>query len=260
MPTALITGASSGIGLELAICFAADKHDLILVARRADLLNEFAETLRDRYRVQVDIVPIDLANSDAAQTLYDRVKSLGRDIEFLVNDAGFGDYGLFVGQDWTRMSQMITLNIETLTHLTHLCAREMIRRKRGRIMNVASIAGFQPCPTTAVYAATKAYVLSFTEALHNELRGTNVTATALCPGPTHSGFQQAANMNGSALFKGIGVMTSGNVASIGYRGMMRGKAVVVPGIMNTLLTQSVRLSPRIVTPFVSRFLMRRTKE
>lgn len=260
MATALITGASSGIGYKLASLFAADKHDLILVARRADLLNEFAETLRDRYRVQVDIVPIDLANSEAAQTLYDRVRSLGRDIEYLVNDAGFGDYGLFVGQDWTRMSQMITLNIVTLSHLTHLCAREMIRRKRGRIMNVASIAGFQPCPTTAVYAATKAYVLSLTEALHNELRGTNVTATALCPGPTQSGFQEAANMNGSALFKGFGVMTSGNVASIGYRGMMRGKAVVVPGIMNILLTQSVRLSPRLVTPFVSRFLMRRTKE
>ena len=134
----------------------------------------------------------------------------------------------------------------------------MVRRKHGRILNVASIAGFQPCPTCAAYAATKAYVLSFTEALHNELRGTNVTATALCPGPTPTGFQAAADMQGVALFKGMNVMSSSEVASCGYRAMMRGKAVVVPGIINKALILGPRFLPRTLTPFVSRFLMRRT--
>ncbi len=257
MTTALVTGASSGIGYEFAKLFAADHIGLVLAARRVDRLNELAETLREQYHVRVDVIQIDLSQDDSSRSLYDQVNKLGLDIDYLVNNAGFGDYGLFHEREWSRTEDMMKLNSVALTQLTHLVVRDMVRRKSGRILNVASIAAFQPCPTTAVYAATKAYVLSFTEALHNELRGSGVTATALCPGPTRSGFQEAADMEGSALFRGAGVMSSSQVAAIGYRAMMRGKAVVIPGLLNKVLSQSYRFSPRFATAAVSRFLMRR---
>ncbi len=260
MGTALVTGASSGIGTEFAKLFAADQHGLILVARRADRLKELGDILRDRHHVRVDVIEMDLSQEGAAQVLFDEVKRSGLEVDFLINNAGVGDYGLFYEREWSRMNQMIMLNALTLTHLTHLFVREMVRRKRGRILNVASIAGFQPCPTSAAYGATKAYVLSFTEALHHELRGTNVTATTLCPGPTLTGFQDAADMQGVALFKGSNVMSSSEVAAGGYRAMMRGKMTVVPGFMNKALTQAIRVSPRVLTPIVSQFVMRRTKD
>ncbi len=260
MATALVTGASSGIGYELAQLFAADQHGLILVARRGEQLNKLADTLREWYQVKVDVIEMDLSRQYAAQFLFDEVTKRGLEVDFLVNNAGFGDYGLFHKREWSRTEQMIMLNAMTLTHLTHLFVKPMVLRRRGRIMNVASIAGFQPCPTGAVYAATKAYVLSFTEALHHELHGTNVSATALCPGPTNTGFQNAADMEGVALFKGKGVMSSADVAAAGYRAMMRGKMTVVPGLMNKLLVQGPRFSPRTMTPRVSRFVMRRATD
>jgi hypothetical protein len=260
MATALITGASSGIGSEFAHLFAADQHGLVLVARRTDRLKALGEILRDRHNVRVDVIEMDLSREEAAQSLFDEVKKFSLEVDFLVNNAGIGDYGLFQEREWPKMNQMIMLNAVTLTHLTHLFVREMVKRKRGRILNVASIAGFQPCPTFAAYAATKAYVLSFTEALHHELRGTNVTATVLCPGPTLTGFQAAADMEGVALFKGRNVMSSSEVAASGYRAMMRGKMLVVPGFMNKAVVQGPRFLPRTLVPVVSRFVMRRVTD
>jgi short-subunit dehydrogenase len=257
IPAALITGASGGIGHDIARLFAADKHNVILVARSAEKLRTFADSLHKEYNIRTEILVPDLSNAKAAQSIYSEIQRMNLSVEFLINNAGFGDYGLFAQRDWDRMQQIITLNILSLTHLTRLFVEDMIERKSGRILNIASIAGFQPCPLTAVYGATKAYVISFTEALHVELLGTGVSATAFCPGPTRTGFQGRAEMNDVALFKAGSVMSSYEVAADAYRAMMRGKMTSIPGLKNRVLSFGSRLAPRFLAPRVSRFLMRR---
>src|SRR5216684_4294091 len=198
--TVLITGASSGIGLDLARIFAAKKFDLILTTRTEAKLRDLARELERQHKIEAHVIVADLAEPDGPHRIFAEIVRLGLPIDNLVNNAGFGAYGEFKDIRLQEDLDMIQVNITALTHLTNLALPQMIKRERGRIMNVASTAAFQPGPLMAVYYATKAYVLSFSEALANEVHGTGVSVTALCPGPTASGFQAGAAMNDSRLF------------------------------------------------------------
>lgn len=249
--TALITGASGGIGLELAREFAQGGHDLVLVARSEGKLQALATELAKAHGIQATVMTADLAVAGSAATLVKALEGRGLTIDVLVNNAGYGLYGKFVETDTEMELKMIQLNIGSLTHLTKLLLPGMVARKQGRVLNVASTAAFQPGPLMAVYYATKAYVLSFSEALGNEVSGTGVTVTALCPGPTTSGFQVVAAMEESKLVKGRKIMSAQAVAKIGYQATLRGKRVVIPGVLNKLMAQSVRFTPRnMVTAMV----------
>jgi short-subunit dehydrogenase len=254
----VVTGASGGIGYELCKLFARDGYPLLLAARSADKLNAFAEELTAAHGVAVATCALDLAAPDAAGQLFEAAQRQSRPVEVLVNNAGFGDYGPFVEADLASTLQMLQLNVVALTHLTRLLLPGMVQRSAGRVLNVASTAAFQPGPLMAVYYASKAYVLHFSEAIAEELRKTNVCVTALCPGPTATGFESRAGLGASKLFTGGRVMDARTVAEAGYRGLMRGKRVVVPGLWNNLLVQSVRFTPRrMVTAIVRRVQDRR---
>jgi len=249
--TALITGASSGIGLELANLFARDGNDLVLVARNEGKLRQLASRLEGEFGIATRVLAADLAKAHAAQELVMTLNVHEVTIDALVNNAGFGLSGPFVATDLDKELEMIQVNIVALTELTKLLLPGMVARRSGRILNLASTAAFQPGPLMAVYYATKAYVLSFSEAIADELRDSGVTVTALCPGPTDTGFAVAARLESSRLFNMAKPMTSAAVARIGYEAMKRGKRVVIPGMRNKLLAQSIRLTPRrMVTTFV----------
>jgi len=243
-PIALITGASSGIGLELAKIFARESHDLALVARSHDKLKYIAEDLQETYGVQVKYYTKDLSISSTPEEIFEVLQSEGGNIDVLVNNAGFGWRGEFAKMELSDALEMIQVNITTLTHLTRLFLPGMIERKRGKILNVASTAAFQPGPMMATYYASKAYVLSFSEALSEELQGTDVTVTALCPGPTATGFGQRAGFVNEKIFGDIFSMDSHTVALEGYKGLMKGKPLVISGWKNWFGTQLVRFIPR----------------
>ncbi|MEI6021396.1 MAG: SDR family oxidoreductase [Bacteroidota bacterium] len=242
--TALITGASNGIGLELAKVHAAQGGDLILAARSIQKLNELKLDLEKKHNINVMCVEIDLSKPNASIMLYDEIKKQNVKVDYLINNAGFGDFGLFHEADQDKMMQMIQLNISALTQLTRLYLPEMVKDGKGKIMNVASAAAFQPGPTMAVYYATKAYVLHLTEAISNEIENTGVSITALCPGATISGFKDAADLQESKLFKNKSLPTSKEVAEYGYEQMLKGKVVAIHGMMNFLMANSVRFAPR----------------
>lgn len=252
MKTALITGASNGIGLELAKIHAAKGGNLILVARSEAKLKSIKTELEQRYGIQAMVIASDLAVAGAAQAIYNTIAEAGLHVDYLINNAGFGDFGLFHTANWEKTAQMLQLNIATLTHLTHLFIPKMLAQKQGKIMNVASTAAFQSGPTMAVYYATKAYVLSFSEAIANELEGTGITVTTLCPGATESGFQSAAAMEESALVKGKQLPSSAEVAKYGYNAMLKGKTVAIHGFMNWLMANSVRFVPRAIVVKLTR--------
>lgn len=237
--TALVTGASSGIGRALAREFASHGYDLVLVARREEALQEVSRELKSR----VHLVPMDLARAGAGQALAHELRMRGVQTDVLVNSAGFGLQGEFADLAVDQQLEMIQLNVTTLTELTRLFLPEMLDRKQGGILNVASTAAFQPGPLMAVYYATKAYVLSLTEAIAEETAGTGVKVSCLCPGPTHTEFAQRAAMEGTRLFRGH-VMTPDAVAQAGYEGWVAGKVVVVPGRANRRGTWLVRIAPR----------------
>jgi len=249
--TALITGASSGIGLELANLFARDGNDLVLVARSEGKLRQLASRLEGEFGIATRVLAADLAKPHAAQELVMTLNVHEVTIDALVNNAGFGLTGPFVASDLERELEMIQVNIVALTELTKLLLPGMVTRRSGRILNLASTAAFQPGPLMAVYYATKAYVLSFSEAIADELRDSGVTVTALCPGPTDTGFAVAARLESSRLFNMAKPMSSAAVARVGYEAMKGGKRVVIPGLRNKLLAQSIRVTPRrMVTTFV----------
>jgi short-subunit dehydrogenase len=251
--TALITGASSGIGLELAKVHAEKGDNLVLVARNKGKLDELKSELEENQKVKVYTIGKDLSLPDSAKEVYDELKQKHISIDYLINNAGFGDFGFFAESDWIRQEKMIHLNVTTLTHFTWLFLPEMIKLGGGKIMNVASTASFQPGPTMSVYFATKAFVLSFSEAVNNEVRDKGITVTALCPGATKSGFQATASMRDSKLFEVNNFPTSREVAEFGYKAMMKGKAVAIHGLKNTILANSVRFAPRsIVVEFARR--------
>ena len=241
--TALVTGASGGIGADLAILLAKDGHDLVLVARSAEKLDALGGELTGQFGVRCVTLVADLSTAEGPKEVVDALAARGLTIDVLVNNAGYGLYGPFSETSLDAELKMIQLNVASLTYLSKAILSGMIARRRGKICNVASTAAFQPGPLMAVYYATKAYVLSFSEALSNELDGTGVTVTALCPGPTRTGFQAGAKMEESKLVRGK-IMDSQTVARIGYEGLMKGKRVVIPGVKNKLLAQSVRFLPR----------------
>ncbi len=245
-PLALVTGASAGIGKELAERFAKNGCDLILVARRTDELNALAARLTEAHAAKVHVMSADLGDATAPRKLFDDVTAKGLSVEILINNAGFGALGEFATADLARMISMIQLNVVALTELTRLFLPAMVKNRRGKVLNVASTAAFQPGPLMAVYYATKAYVLSFSEALHEELRDTGVTVTCLCPGPTKTEFGDVADMSGTSLFSGPNVMAVGPVADAAFHGLMAGRRLVVPGFRNRLLIFAVRFAPRSV--------------
>jgi short-subunit dehydrogenase len=257
--TALITGASGGIGLELARVCASNKINLVLAARSENKLNELATELTTQYGVTVKVIPADLADMNQVQHVYDVCKNENIQIDYLVNNAGFGDFGFFHELDWNKTEKMIDLNITALTKFCRLFIPEMVQRKNGKILNVASTAAFQPGPTMAVYYATKAYVLHFTEALQNELEKTGITVTALCPGATVSGFMETASLQESKLFKGRKLPTSTDVAKFGFDSMMKGKTVAIHGTMNTLMAMGYRFFPRKWIVKVTRMIQDKSK-
>lgn len=252
MARALITGASNGIGYELAKIHASKGDDLVLVARSAKKLDELKQQLEKQYKINVHNIAKDLSEHRAAEEVYVETSKLGLQIDYLINNAGFGDFGMFVESSWAKEEQMINLNITTLVHLSKLYLQDMVKRRSGKIMDVASTAAFQPGPTMAVYYATKAFVLSFSEAINNEVGDKGITVTALCPGATESGFQAAAAMEESALVKGKKLPSSKEVAEYGYKAMMNGKAVAIHGTMNAIMANAVRFLPRNLVVKVTR--------
>jgi hypothetical protein len=252
MATALITGASNGIGLELAKVHASKGGDLVLVARNKSKLDELKTKFENQYNVKVYIIGKDLSAGNSAQEVYNETTKQNIQIDYLINNAGFGDFGMFTETNWDKEIQMINLNISTLTHFTKLYLHDMVKRGSGKIMNVASTAAFQSGPTMAVYYATKAYVLSFSEAVDNEVRDKGITITTLCPGATESGFQAAAAMEESNLVKGKKLPTSKEVAEYGYSSMLKGKTVAIHGLMNYLLANIVRFTPRALVVKLTR--------
>jgi short-subunit dehydrogenase len=241
--TALVTGASAGLGMELASLFAADTCDLVVVARRREKLDELAATLRSKHGVEVHVIAEDLGRPGAAARIVGELQKQHIDIEFLVNNAGFGGSGAFVTRELPRELEMIQVNIVALVELTHLLLPSMIAKKSGRILNLGSTAGFVPGPFMAVYYASKAFVNSFTEALASELEGTGVTATVSCPGATATEFAQVAGSEKSKLFKSS-VMGASEVAADAYRAMMRGEPMAIAGFMNKMRIASLRVAPR----------------
>ncbi|WP_216327135.1 SDR family NAD(P)-dependent oxidoreductase [Deinococcus aestuarii] len=246
-PTALVTGASGGIGEEIARHLASRGANLILVARREEQLRALADELGARHGVHALPLALDLTRPGAGAWLEGELASRGLTVDLLVNNAGFGGYGEFHTQDPGEIARMVQVNVVALTDLSRRFLPGMVERRRGRVLNVASTAAFQPGPLMAVYYATKAYVLSLSEALNEEVRGTGVSVTALCPGPVETGFQDTAKLGQSRLLQGPAratMLSAGEVARQGVEAMLSGQAVVVPGRLNRLQTLAPRLLPR----------------
>ncbi len=241
--TALITGASSGIGRELARLFAADKSNLVLVARNQAKLDELADELQETHGIKVRVMVKDLADPQSPEEIFETLAAENVTVDVVVNNAGFGAGGSIAELPLERQLDMIQVNIVALTHLTRLFLPGMCGRRFGGVLNVGSTAAFQPGPYLAVYYATKAYVLSFTEALAEEVAGSGLHVTCLAPGPTATGFAAVADLEHKILFR-LGMADARSVAEAGYRGFRRGKVLVVPGILNKLGTLAVRLVPR----------------
>lgn len=240
--TVLITGASGGIGKELAQLFAKDGSSLILVARNEEKLQQIKKEFESTYKTNVEIVACDLSSPKTAKDLFAQLKEKKIVVDVLINNAGFGNIGPFAETSLQEEFDMIQLNITSLTILSKLFLKEMVARNSGKILNVASTAAFQPGPFMAVYFATKAYVLSLSEALANEVIGTNVHVSVLCPGPTSTGFQERAFSTGvNPSWRYMDVQT---VAQVAYDGLHKNKTVIIPGFMNKVLVFAVRLSPR----------------
>lgn len=252
--TALVTGASSGIGRELVKVLARNGHDLVITARSADALEALAGSVEGKYGVKATVIPLDLADPDAPQTLFVAVKTHNIQVDYLVNNAGFGLGGAFTDTPIEREIEMIEVNITALTHLTKLFLAPMLARRSGRIMNVASTAGFQPGPLMSVYYASKAYVISFSEALAEELKGTGITVTTFCPGATETKFASVAGLENSRLFKAGGLADAQDMAEYAYRAMMRGSRVSVPGFKNKLVAQGNRFAPRKLVTKITKYI------
>jgi uncharacterized protein len=251
--TVLITGASSGIGRELAKLFAADGAELVLIARSEGKLQELAAELTADHAVQAQVVSADLSQPSAAGQVMAALAQRHIEVDVLVNNAGFGTRGPVAAIGAERQLDMIEVNVAALTRLTALLLPGMLERRCGAILNVASTAAFAPGPNQAVYCATKAYVLSFSEALAEEVRGSGVRVCCLAPGATDTGFAAQAGMGGTRLFR-LSVMDAARVARAGHDGLRKGRTLVIPGLLNQAQAFSVRLSPRALVTKVSGYL------
>lgn len=253
--TALVTGASSGLGVDFARELAQRGASLVLVARREELLKKLQAELQERHGVSVMVVTLDLGDPAAPQTLFDHLKAHNVPVDILVNNAGFGVYGPELDIPWDKTRQMLMLDIVALTHLTKLFAREMVRRGAGYILQVASIGAYQPSPTYAAYSAAKSYVRSFSQALNFELRGTGVSSTAVCPGVTATEFLQVSGQKPTA-YQRLLMMTSAEVAAIGVRAMLKRRYNVVPGFLNWLVSVFTFITPDPVNAATAARLMK----
>lgn len=254
LETALVTGGSGGIGLELAKELARNGHSVVLVARKRDPLEAAAGHIEGKFGVKATVFATDLADPGAPARIHEGMLDQGIEIGILVNNAGFGIGGAFIDTDTDRELDMIQVNITSVIHLTKLFLPQMVKRKRGRVMNVASTAAFQPGPLMSVYYATKAFVLSFSEAIAEELRNSGVTVTALCPGPTDTGFAAEANVGRSRLLHFSPVALPEDVARYGYRSMMKGERIAIPALRDKLMIQAERIAPRRLITRLSRKL------
>ncbi len=250
--TVLITGGSGGIGLCLAREFASRGNDIILVSSNEERLGRAKAELDRDFNVDVSYIASDLASNGGADELYRKVSDSGKTVDILVNNAGFGDYAEFVESDWEKQERMVTLNITSLMHLCRLFGADMKKRREGRILNIASCAAFVPGPYMSVYYASKAFVLSFSEAIHEELKEYGVYVTALCLGPTNTGFTTAADMGKCTMFKKIKPDTPEAVAKTGYKAVMKGKAVKYHGLPTKLISFACRMSPRFLNRISSK--------
>ncbi len=244
--TALITGASSGLGLSLAKLFAKDGYDLVITARSEEKLSKIKNEIESTYGTQVFLFPADLSNADAPESIFKFTSENGIFVDVLINNAGFGDFGEFCECDMQKQTDMINVNITSLTKLCRLYVEPMVKNGGGKILNMASIAAFQAGPLMSVYYATKAYVLSLSEALSEELKGTGVGITAVCPGPTKTGFESAADLSTSGLFKNLKNATADEVALYGYKSLNKGKTIAIHGIGNRLTVFASKLAPRVL--------------
>lgn len=254
--TALVTGASAGLGKELATLFAKDGHDVVLVARSESKLRTLAGDLSRAHQISAHVVPADLGDSAGPARVFEETRRLGVHVDFLVNNAGFGTNGAFLELDLPREREMITVNCTALLELTHHFARPMKERGFGRVLNIASTAGFQPGPFMATYYATKAFVISFSEALAYELHGTGVTVTCHCPGATATEFASTAGNDKSRLFQRSGVADAKVVALHAYRAAMKGEVLSVHGALNWIGMQGIRFSPRALVRSIAAGLNR----
>ncbi|MBU1197156.1 SDR family oxidoreductase [Candidatus Micrarchaeota archaeon] len=251
--TVLITGGSQGIGRAMADEFAAHGFDVVLVARHQDMLEKAKNELENRYHTHAHIIAIDLTAPGAVEKVYKETKRKRIPVEILVNNAGFGSWGLFHENRWKIEANELQLNIVALSHLTHAYLQDMVKAKHGKILNVSSIVAFQPGPFMAVYYASKAYVNSFSEALSEELKGTGVTVTTLCPGATQTKFHERAGVDARSIPKAAW-MSAQDVAEAGYEGMMKGKRIVIPGNKNQVMIWLSRITPKsILLKAVRRF-------
>jgi short-subunit dehydrogenase len=249
--TALITGASGGIGCEFARIHAEKGDNLVLIARTGSKLSELRSELEEKHTIEIHTIIKDLSLPGAPAEIYDELTNKGIHIDYLINNAGFGDFGFFAESDWSKQENMINLNIMAVTQLTWLFLKDMISKGYGKILNVSSVAAFQPGPTMSVYFAAKAFVLSFSEAVNNEVRDKGVTVTALCPGSTESSFHSVAVGNKKVL-KERRMHSPGKVAEYGYNAMMKGKAVAVPGLKNKIFAHGVGFLPRSIAVWAAR--------
>lgn len=245
MENVLITGATSGIGYEFAKVFAKNKYNLLLCSRNKESLAKIKSELSEEYKVEVNIFAKDLSNKEDVKELHEEVAAKGITVDILINNAGAGYVGEFIKEDYERDENIMQLNMNALTYLTKVFAKDMVRRKKGSILNVASTGSYHPGPYTAVYYATKAYVLSFTEALSEELKQYNITVSALCPGATKTNFSKNAGKKDNS-----NAMSPQFVAQKGYEGLMKNKGTIIPGFQYKLF---VLLPRKLVTPFIGRY-------
>jgi len=257
--TALITGASGGIGLALANTFAKNGYGLVLIARNQQKLDAVKNDLESKYKVRVKTLAKDLGQREAAQEIFNQLNSENIEIDTLVNNAGFAEYGEFASVPSDKQLAMVNLNIYTLTALTSLFLPSMLSRTSGKILNVASTAAFQPGPYMAVYYASKAYVLSFSEALRAELKNLGIAVTALCPGPTKTDFAANSELSRSRLLKYAQSMSAERVAEAAFSGLVKNKAVVIPGFVNKFLAFGTRLMPRKLLIAISKWTLQLIK-
>jgi len=241
--TALITGASAGIGFEFAKLFAKEKYNLVITARNEAKLNKLADELKNNHNVNVKVLPKDLSKQNAGKEIFDELKNKNINIDILINNAGFGVFDNYWDVKLQDEQNMLKVNIIALTELTNLFAKDMVNRSGGKILNLASTAAFQPGPTMAGYYASKAFVLSYSQAVDFELRKKGVQVSTLCPGPTITEFQIRAKMDRTNLFKKGFTMNAEEVAQIGYNGLMKGKSVIIAGTINKITAMSSKINP-----------------
>ena len=256
LTTALVTGASSGIGYEISRVLASQGHDLVLVARGEENLRQLARYLEREYQINTHYIAADLSDANSAQAIYDKVKQENIPVDILVNNAGSGYWGPFTALETERDIQALQTNVVALTQLTKLFSRDMVKRGLGKILNIGSVAGFMPGPFMAVYHASKAYVVSFSLALRSELKGTGVSVTAFCPGPTSSGFHNIAGTIDLPILKKVNMMGSAQVAKLAVKAMHKRKSVEVPGLLNKLAVLAPRLLPRWLIILVTKQILK----